>query len=53
MVRLKDALIALAIGIILSGFSWKYDNLIFNWGQLIGAVIGVAILMWSEKRYGK
>jgi len=52
MVRMRDALIALAVGIILSGFAWKVDNFIFNWGQLIGGIIGIAILMWSEKRYG-
>lgn len=50
MVRLRDALIALVIAIILSGFSWKIDNLIFNFGQPVGAIIGIAILIWSDKK---
>ena len=50
MVKIRDALIALIIAVILSGFSWKIDNLIFNWGQLAGVIIGIAILIWSEKK---
>ncbi len=50
MVKLRDALIALIIAVILSGFSWRMDNLALNWGQLAGAIIGIAILIWSDSK---